>query len=58
MAAVLGTLTDYLDAYLRVREVPDEPNAVNGLQVENASGRVARIVAAVDASQLTIDAIR
>ncbi len=58
MPAVLATLTEYLDAFLRVREVPDEPNAVNGLQVENASGRVARIVAAVDASLQTIGAIR
>jgi dinuclear metal center YbgI/SA1388 family protein len=58
MAAVLGTLAEYLDAYLRVREVPDEPNALNGLQVENASGRIARIVAAVDASLQTIEAIR
>jgi dinuclear metal center YbgI/SA1388 family protein len=46
-------LTRYLDAYLRIREIPDEPNAVNGLQVENA-GRVGRIIAAVDASQETI----
>jgi dinuclear metal center YbgI/SA1388 family protein len=58
MPAVLATLAEYLDAYLRVREVPDEPNALNGLQVENASGRIARIVAAVDASLQTIEAIR
>ena len=58
MAAVLGTLTEYLDAYLRVREIPDDPNAVNGLQVENVAGRVTRIVAAVDASLQTIEAIR
>ena len=49
----LSTLTQYLDEYLRIREVPDEPNAVNGLQVENA-GSVSRIVAAVDASLETI----
>jgi dinuclear metal center YbgI/SA1388 family protein len=54
MAAVpLADITAYLDEYLRVREVPDERNAVNGLQVEN-SGAVGSIVAAVDASQVTI----
>jgi dinuclear metal center YbgI/SA1388 family protein len=52
----LADLTAYLDSYLRVREIPDEPNAYNGLQVEN-SGRIQRIVAAVDASQQTIDGI-
>jgi dinuclear metal center YbgI/SA1388 family protein len=49
----LGDITAYLDRYLRIREVPDEANAVNGLQVENA-GEVGRIVAAVDASLETI----
>jgi dinuclear metal center YbgI/SA1388 family protein len=44
----------YLDEYLRIAEISDEPNAVNGLQVEN-SGRIAGIIAAVDASQATID---
>jgi dinuclear metal center YbgI/SA1388 family protein len=51
-------LTDvaaYLDAYLRVREVPDSDEALNGLQAENDSGIVARIVAAVDASLATIE---
>jgi dinuclear metal center YbgI/SA1388 family protein len=52
MTALLE-LTGYLDAYLRIREIADEPNAVNGLQVENA-GEVGRIVAAVDASHETI----
>jgi dinuclear metal center YbgI/SA1388 family protein len=46
----------YLDEYLRVREIPDEAHAVNGLQVEN-SGSVAGIVAAVDAAQATIDGV-
>lgn len=50
----LATLTEYLDEYLRIGDVPDEPNAVNGLQVLNRSGQVARIVAAVDASLATI----
>ena len=49
----LAEITRFLDDYLRIREVPDEPNAVNGLQVENA-GQVGRVVAAVDASLETI----
>ena len=52
----LAEVVGYLDEFLRIREVPDEPNAVNGLQVEN-SGRVGSIVAAVDASQATIDGV-
>jgi dinuclear metal center YbgI/SA1388 family protein len=52
----LAELVAYLDDYLRVRDVPDYPGAANGLQVENA-GRVGRIVAAVDASQATIDGV-
>lgn len=52
-AAPLSSLVEYLDRYLSIREVPDEPAALNGLQVEN-SGRVSRIIAAVDATQATI----
>src|SRR5687767_11364476 len=52
----LRELTDYLDEYLRIREIPDEANAVNGLQVEN-SGLVGGIIAAVDASQATINGV-
>lgn len=52
----LGEVTAYLDGYLRIREIPDETNALNGLQVEN-SGRVSEIVAAVDASQRTIERV-
>jgi dinuclear metal center YbgI/SA1388 family protein len=55
--AGLRELTAYLDDYLRVREVPDDPNALNGLQVENGSGLVTRIVAAVDASLATIEGV-
>ncbi|HEX7023800.1 MAG TPA: Nif3-like dinuclear metal center hexameric protein [Gemmatimonadales bacterium] len=51
---LLADIVQYLDGYLRVREVPDEPVALNGLQAENSSGRVSRIVAAVDASLATI----
>ena len=52
----LADLHAYLDSYLRIREVPDDSNALNGLQVENR-GVVARVVGAVDASQATIDGI-
>lgn len=52
----LAEIVSYLDEYLRVRETADERNAVNGLQVEN-SGTVDSIVAAVDASQATIDGV-
>ncbi len=52
----LGEIAAYLDEFLRVREVPDDANALNGLQVEN-SGIVHRVVAAVDASQETIDGL-
>jgi dinuclear metal center YbgI/SA1388 family protein len=55
-AAGLGEIVDFLDHYLRIRDIPDEPNAVNGLQVAN-SGEVTAIVTAVDASQRTIDKV-
>ncbi|MGH7526036.1 MAG: hypothetical protein ACREMX_04985, partial [Gemmatimonadales bacterium] len=55
-AVTLSEITAYLDEYLRTRETPDDRNAVNGLQVEN-SGTVGSIVAAVDASQTTIDGV-
>jgi dinuclear metal center YbgI/SA1388 family protein len=52
----LAGVVSYLDAYLRVGEVPDDANALNGLQVENR-GWVSRLVAAVDASQATIEGL-
>lgn len=55
-SAALEELVDYLDAYLRIAEIPDAPEALNGLQVEN-NGEVPAIVAAVDASQRTIDRV-
>ena len=45
----LGKIVAYTDKYLRVSEVGDSENALNGLQIEN-SGRVTRIGAAVDVS--------
>ena len=49
---MLRSVTDFLDTYLRISEVADFPNALNGLQLEN-DGRVTRIAAAVDASEAT-----
>jgi dinuclear metal center YbgI/SA1388 family protein len=46
-------LVSYLDNYLGVRDVPDYPEALNGLQVENA-GEVTRIGAAVDLCEATV----
>lgn len=43
-------LTTYLDATLRIGELPDYSNAVNGLQLSNRTGDVSQIVAAVDAT--------
>ncbi len=51
----LGELTGYLDAYLRVGEIPDSPTALNGLQVANR-GKVERLAVAVDASERTVRA--
>ncbi len=55
MAALLDEITSYLDGFLRVSEVRDSPNALNGLQVTN-DGHVERFAVAVDACQATIDA--
>jgi dinuclear metal center YbgI/SA1388 family protein len=52
----LSKVTAYLDEYLRVRDLPDDPNALNGLQVQNG-GTISRIVAAVDASLATIEGV-
>lgn len=47
--ASLSDIVSYADRYLRIRDVGDWENALNGLQIEN-SGRVTRIGAAVDVS--------
>jgi dinuclear metal center YbgI/SA1388 family protein len=51
--ANLATICAELDDFLRVGEIPDYPNALNGLQLENEGG-ITRIGAAVDASGHTI----
>jgi dinuclear metal center YbgI/SA1388 family protein len=45
----LSEIVSYTNRFLRVRDVGDWDNALNGLQIEN-SGRVTRIGAAVDVS--------
>src|SRR2546423_12642816 len=52
--ASLSQIVSYADEHLRLREIDDWANALNGLQVEN-SGAVTKIGAAVDASTRTID---
>jgi dinuclear metal center YbgI/SA1388 family protein len=46
----LAELTAHLNALLRVAEIPDYGNAVNGLQLENRSGSITQVAAAVDAT--------
>jgi dinuclear metal center YbgI/SA1388 family protein len=53
--ATLAQIVSYADEHLRIGEIEDWPNALNGLQVEN-SGTVTKIGAAVDASSRTIGA--
>ncbi len=50
----LDDLVRYLDDYLRTREIDDDPQALNGLQVENG-GEVQNVAVAVDACQAVID---
>src|SRR5205809_3047774 len=45
----LSDIVSYTDDFLRVREVGDWDNALNGLQIEN-SGQVTRLGVAVDVS--------
>jgi dinuclear metal center YbgI/SA1388 family protein len=51
----LPQIVSYANEHLRLREIADWPNALNGLQLEN-SGAVTKIGAAVDASTRAIDA--
>ncbi len=54
MPVATAKLVHYLDSFLRINEVTDSPEAVNGLQVE-AVEEITSISAAVDACQATID---
>jgi dinuclear metal center YbgI/SA1388 family protein len=51
----LSEIVDYANDYLRVDEIEDSPNAINGLQIEN-SGKVTKIGAAVDVSTRVLHA--
>src|SRR5437879_4449943 len=51
----LTEIVEYTNDYLRVQEIEDWPNALNGLQIEN-SGRVTKIGAAVDVSTRVLTA--
>jgi dinuclear metal center YbgI/SA1388 family protein len=53
--AVLSDVIRYADEILRIGEIEDYPNAINGLQIENG-GRLTRTGAAVDASTATLQA--
>ena len=50
----IETIAEYIGSYLRISDVPDYPNALNGLQLTHR-GPVRRIAAAVDTSLRTID---
>ena len=49
----LAVVVSYLDRYLRTSDVPDAPNALNGLQLANG-GTISRVTAAVDLCDATV----
>jgi dinuclear metal center YbgI/SA1388 family protein len=49
----LETIAAYLDATLRTAEVPDYPQALNGIQLQNSSD-ITHVAAAVDFSSATV----
>ena len=51
--ASVREIVEFADSYLRISEIEDWPNALNGLQIEN-SGGITKIGAAVDASTHTL----
>ena len=50
----LASIAEYADAVLRTAEVPDYPNALNGIQLANR-GPITRIAASVDISRRVIE---
>ncbi|HEY4304104.1 MAG TPA: Nif3-like dinuclear metal center hexameric protein [Gemmatimonadaceae bacterium] len=50
----LATVVDFLDTTLNIHGIPDYPNAVNGLELENV-GDITRVATAVDFSTATAD---
>lgn len=55
MKPTVAEVARFLDDYLRIREIPDDPRALNGLQLAR-DGVVTRIIAAVDVCRATIEA--
>ena len=55
MTTYLSDITTYLDEFLRISEVADSAEALNGLQVDN-EGEITRLAVAVDACLATINA--
>ena len=53
MDALLSDVAGFIDGLLDIKNVPDWPNALNGLQLANR-GHVASIGAAVDAGEATL----
>src|SRR5438128_3688616 len=53
--ASLSEIVDYANGFLRIDEIEDWPNTMNGLQIEN-SGKVTKIGAAVDISTRVLSA--
>ena len=51
--ADLATITAYLDELLRTREIPDYPQALNGVQLDT-DREITRVAAAVDFSSHTV----
>jgi dinuclear metal center YbgI/SA1388 family protein len=54
MSTNLKEITRFLDDHLHVSEIPDDSNAVNGLQLE-ASAEITRVACAVDAGEPSIE---
>ncbi len=54
MTTHVSDITAYLDKYLRVADVADSTEALNGLQVDH-DGPITRIAVAVDACIATIN---
>jgi len=55
MTTYVSDITRYLDEYLRIAEVADAAEALNGLQVDH-DGAITRIAASVDVCYATINA--
>ena len=52
----LKEITRYLDEELKLSEIPDDPNAVNGLQLDAGTKDVVRVACAVDAGESSLEA--